>query len=85
MAGLDDCNILQPRHIVGSRLGGTHDSINVQNLSSNGFVCSSNQAMSRATKDHFAWRDLRILSIWRDSVPIQLRQIKIFECLVRWV
>jgi hypothetical protein len=29
MAGLDDCSILQPRHLVESRLGGTHDSINV--------------------------------------------------------
>jgi hypothetical protein len=29
MAGLDDYNILQPGHLVGSRLGGTHDSINV--------------------------------------------------------
>jgi hypothetical protein len=33
MAGLDDCNILQPRNLVGRRLGGTHDSISVQNLS----------------------------------------------------
>jgi hypothetical protein len=32
MGGLDDCNILQPEHLVGSRLGGAHDSINVQNL-----------------------------------------------------
>jgi hypothetical protein len=33
MAGLDDCNILQPGHLVRSRLGGTYDSINIQNLS----------------------------------------------------
>jgi hypothetical protein len=33
MAGLDDYSILQPEHLVKSRLGGTHDSINVQNLS----------------------------------------------------
>jgi hypothetical protein len=32
MAGLDDCNILQPGHLVESRLGGMHDSINIQNL-----------------------------------------------------
>jgi hypothetical protein len=25
MAGLDDCNILQPGHLVESRLGGAHD------------------------------------------------------------
>jgi hypothetical protein len=33
MVGLNDCIILQPGHLVGSRLGGTHDSISVQNLS----------------------------------------------------
>jgi hypothetical protein len=33
MARLDDCAISQPGHLVESRLGGTHDSINVQNLS----------------------------------------------------
>jgi hypothetical protein len=25
MAGLDDCSILQPRHLVENRLGGMHD------------------------------------------------------------
>jgi hypothetical protein len=33
MAGLDDCNILQPGHLIESRLGETHDLISVQNLS----------------------------------------------------
>jgi hypothetical protein len=33
MVGLDDYSILQLVHLVGSRLGGTHDSISVQNLS----------------------------------------------------
>jgi hypothetical protein len=33
MAGLDDYNTLQPGHLVRSKLGGTHDSISVQNLS----------------------------------------------------
>jgi hypothetical protein len=33
MAGLDDCSILQPGHLVESTLGGAHDSISVQNLS----------------------------------------------------
>jgi hypothetical protein len=51
---------------------------------SHGFACTSNQAMSRVTKEHLAWRDLRVNpSIRRDSVPMQLRWIKIFECLVR--
>jgi hypothetical protein len=59
MAGLDDCNILQPRHLVQSRLGGTHDSISIQNLRSHSFTCRSSQAMSRATKENLVWRDLR--------------------------
>jgi hypothetical protein len=33
MAGLDDYNILQPGHLVRSRLGGMHDLISIQNLS----------------------------------------------------
>jgi hypothetical protein len=33
MGGLADCSILQSRHLVGSRLGGTHDSISIPNLS----------------------------------------------------
>jgi hypothetical protein len=33
MTVLDDCSILQPRHLVRSRLGETYDSINVQKLS----------------------------------------------------
>jgi hypothetical protein len=31
--GLDDCSILHPRHLIRSRLGETHDSFSVQNLS----------------------------------------------------
>jgi hypothetical protein len=58
MAELDDCSILQLRHLVENRLGGTHDSISVQNLISHSFACTSSQAMSRATKEHLAWRDL---------------------------
>jgi hypothetical protein len=54
MAGLDDFNILQPRHLVGNRLGGTHDSISVQNLRSHGFACTCSQAMNRMTKEHFS-------------------------------
>jgi hypothetical protein len=59
MAGLDNYSILQPRHLVKNKLGGTHDSIIVQNLRSHGFACTSSQAMSRVTKEHLAWRDLR--------------------------
>jgi hypothetical protein len=54
MAELDDCIILQPRHLVGSRLGGTHDFISVQNLSSHGFACLINHAVRYATKEHLA-------------------------------
>jgi hypothetical protein len=62
MAGLDDCSILQPRHLVKNRLGGTHDLISVQNLRSHSFACRSSQAMCRATKEHLACYDLR--KIW---------------------
>jgi hypothetical protein len=62
MAGLDDCTILQSRHLVRNRLGETHDLISVQNLRSHSFACGSSQAMSHATKEHLAWRDLR--KIW---------------------
>jgi hypothetical protein len=58
MAGLADRNILQPGYLVGSRLGGTHDSISVRNLSSHSFACTSSQAMSHATKEHLARHDL---------------------------
>jgi hypothetical protein len=59
MAGLDDCNILQLRHLVKSRLGGMHDLISVQTLRSHSFACTSSQAMSPVTKEHLAWHDLR--------------------------
>jgi hypothetical protein len=54
MAGLDDCNILQPEHLVENRLGGLHDSISVQNLISHSFACMSSQAMCHVTKEHLA-------------------------------
>jgi hypothetical protein len=59
MAGLDDCNILQPGHLVRSKLGVTHDSINIQKLSPYGFACTSSQAISRVTKEQLAWHNLR--------------------------
>jgi hypothetical protein len=59
MVGLDDCTILQPGYLVRNKLGGMHDSISVQNLRSHGFSCTSSQAMSRTTKEHLVWHDLR--------------------------
>jgi hypothetical protein len=41
MVGLDDYSILQLGHLVGNRLGGTHDSISAQNLKSHDFTCRS--------------------------------------------
>jgi hypothetical protein len=67
MTGLDDCSILQPRHLVGSRLGGMHDSIIIQNLSSHGFACTSSQAMSHVTKEHLARHDLRQTQVSRGT------------------
>jgi hypothetical protein len=63
MAGLDDYSILQPEQLVGSRLGGTHDSINVQNLSLVGFTCMSSQDKSHATKEHLARHDPRKIQV----------------------
>jgi hypothetical protein len=59
MARLDDCNILQHGHLVGSRMGVTHDLINIQNLRSLSFACMNSLAMSCATKEHLDWCDLR--------------------------
>jgi hypothetical protein len=59
MVGLDDSNILQPGHLVENRLGGTYDSISIQNLRSNSFACKISQPMCRVTKEHLACRDLR--------------------------
>jgi hypothetical protein len=63
----DDCSILQLGYLVGSRLGGTHDSISVQNLSSHGFTCTSSEAMSHATKEHLARHDLRQTRVSRGT------------------
>jgi hypothetical protein len=67
MARLDDCSILQLRHLVENRLGGMHDSISVQNLRSHSFACTSSQTMSRATKENLAWRDLRETRVSRGT------------------
>jgi hypothetical protein len=44
---------------VGSKMGGMHDSISIQNHILHGFTCTSSQAMSHVTKEHLAWHDLR--------------------------
>jgi hypothetical protein len=54
MAGLDDCSILQPGHLVGSRLGGTHDSFSIQNLSISWLRMFKSQVMCRVTNEHLA-------------------------------
>jgi hypothetical protein len=51
MVGLEDCSILQPRHLVRSRLGGTHDSFSILNLSISWLRMFKCQAMCRATND----------------------------------
>jgi hypothetical protein len=67
MAGLDDCNILQLRHLVRNRLGGTHDSISVQNLRAHSFTCRSSHAMCHTTKEHLTCRDLRKNWVFRGT------------------
>jgi hypothetical protein len=59
MAGLDDHIILQPGHLVRSRLGGMHYLISIQNLRLHNFACISSQAMCRTTKEHLAYHVLR--------------------------
>jgi hypothetical protein len=62
MAGLNDCIILQPGHLVENRLWGMHDSISVQNLISHSFACESSQVVCCATKDLLACHNMR--KIW---------------------
>jgi hypothetical protein len=59
MTGLDDCDILQPGHLVESKLGGMHDSFSIQNLSISRLRMFKCQVMCRATDGHLAWLDLR--------------------------
>jgi hypothetical protein len=83
MLRLDDCSILQPEHLVRSRLRRTHDSFSIRNISISQLHKFKCQAMSC---DQWtlspAWSE-RNLSIQKDSVPLQLGWIKVFECLVR--
>jgi hypothetical protein len=52
MTGLDDCSILQPRHLVKSRLGGTHDLFSIQNLNISWLCKFKCQVMCRVTNEH---------------------------------
>jgi hypothetical protein len=65
MAGLDDYSILQPRHLVESRLGGMHDSLSVQNLSISRLRMFKCQAMCRMTNVLLAQLDLRETQVSR--------------------
>jgi hypothetical protein len=67
MVGLDDCNILQPGHLVGSKLGGTHDSFNIQNLNISHLYMFKCEAMCRATNEHLAQLDLRETRVSRKT------------------
>jgi hypothetical protein len=57
--GLDDYIILEPEHLVGSRLGGMHDSSSIQNLIISRLRMFKCQTMCRATDRYFAQIDLR--------------------------
>jgi hypothetical protein len=59
MAGLHDYNILQPRHLVRSRLGVMHDLFSVQNLSISRLCMFKSKAMCCTMNDHLAPLDLR--------------------------
>jgi hypothetical protein len=63
MAGLDDYNILRPRHLVQNRLGWMHDLISVETHKLHNFACGSSQIMHRVTKEHLAWYDLRKIRV----------------------
>jgi hypothetical protein len=65
MVELDDCNILQPGHLVRSRLGGVHDSFSVQNLIISRLRMFKCQVMCHATGRHLARLDLIETSISR--------------------
>jgi hypothetical protein len=54
MDRLDECNILWLGHLVGSRLRGMHDSINIQNLSISRLRMFKSQAMFRMINEHLA-------------------------------
>jgi hypothetical protein len=59
MIRLDYYNILQPRHLVESRLGGMHDLFSARNLDISQLHMFKSQAMCCATNEHLARLDLR--------------------------
>jgi hypothetical protein len=59
MVRLDECSILQARHLVESRLRGTHDSFSIWNLNISQLRMFKIQAMCRVTNEHLAQLDLR--------------------------
>jgi hypothetical protein len=84
MTELDNCNILQPEHLVGSRLGGTRDLFSVQNISISLLRMFKSQDMCRATNEHLARLDPREIRVSRRTrYPLLPGWIKDFECLVR--
>jgi hypothetical protein len=58
MAELDDCNILQLKHLVRSNLSRVHDLFSVQNLSISRLHMFKCQAMYLTTNEHLSRLDL---------------------------
>jgi hypothetical protein len=59
MARLDDYSILQPRYLVKADWEGHMTQPVFKTSVSHDFACTSSHAMSHATKEHLACRDLR--------------------------
>jgi hypothetical protein len=59
MGSIDDCSILQPKHLVRSKLGWTHDSFSIWNLSIPWLRMFKCQTMCRATDRQLAQLNLR--------------------------
>jgi hypothetical protein len=59
MVELDDCSILQLKHLVGSNLSRAHDLFSIQNLNISQLHMFQCQAMCRVTNEHLARFDLR--------------------------
>jgi hypothetical protein len=84
MVQLDNCNILWLEHLGGSNLSRVYDLFSVWNLSISQLHMFKCQAMCRVTNEHLAQLDLRETRVSRRTrYPLQPRQIKDFECLVR--
>jgi hypothetical protein len=59
MVELDDCCILQLKHLDGSNLSRVHDLFNVQNLNISLLRMFKCQTMCRTTNEHLARLDQR--------------------------